>query len=311
MNPVTAQRAVPMMFGGGVRLEWISPIDATFDHVTILRKPTNTISGPTDPSATVVYIGKGDVCTPYRTIARPIDGVTPARYRQIFDTMNIGYSLTYYYAIYAMDSGGIAISVAASMPAIMPSVSVFEELDVLQVLIDYINAYMNAQIVGQSLSLRSGQTINVLNGPPLIDNATWPMVSVHLDDDHPSEFSLADSIGADDVTGDTTIHRRGYMSDASISVVGWTDNPDVRKSLYRNLKGSLISVRQLLENLGFMNIVVSGRYAEDFESYGMPLFFALFTIKGNLVTSVREVPTEGIIKTIEEEIPTLSVIAII
>ncbi|MDO8357315.1 MAG: hypothetical protein Q7U76_13070 [Nitrospirota bacterium] len=308
MNPVTVQQATPFAFGGAVSLAWINPLDLTYDHVKILRKTTDTISGPTDPSAIVIYTGSGNVCAPYRGIFMPVDDVTLARYRKVLDVVTVGYGTTYYYAIFACNLDETDISVAALIQARTPNVSAFEEIDILQLLIDYINPYMNAQIVADSLALRDGQTINVLNGPPLLDCATWPMVSVHLDDDHPSDFSIGDVVGTDDVTGDAVLHRRGYMSDASISVVGWTDNPDVRKSLYRNLKGCLISVRQLLEQLGFMNIVVSGRYAEDFESYGLPLFFALFTIKGNLVTSVREVPSEGVIATIDLQVPVLSAI---
>lgn len=311
MDPVKAQKASAFSLGGAVRLQWINPTTAGFDHVKILRKLTNTFSGPNDQSATVVYLGLGDLCQPYRNIFQPVDGVTPAQYRQILDTTDIGYNITYYYAIYALDAGEVSPSDAAAMSATTPHVSEFEEIDILQTLLDYINPYMNAQIVTQSLAIRPNQRINVLNGPPLLDNATWPMVSVHLDDDHPSDFSIGDIVGSNDTTGDTIVHRRGYMSDASISVVGWTDNPDVRKSMYRNLKGCLISARQLLENVGLMNVVLSGRYAEDFENYQMPLFFALFTIKGNMVTSVRSVPPEGIITEIDQTMTVLSEITTI
>ena len=249
---------------------WVSPMDADFDHVRILRKPTNNISGPTDPDATVVYVGAGILCAPYRNIYQPVDGITPGQYRQILDTVDLDYNTQYYYAIYAMDSGELSPSDPALVRATTPHVSAFEEIDILQTLIDYINPYMNAQIVTESLALRPSQRINVLNGPPLLESATWPMVSVHLDDDHPSEFAVGDIVGSNSPTGDGIVHRRGYMSDVSISVVGWTENPDVRKSLYRNLKGCLISVRQLLENVGLMNIVLSGRYAEDFDNYQMP-----------------------------------------
>ena len=295
MNGVSHSEARPFTYGGSVRLLWVNPTDVTYDHVVILRKSANTFTGIADPAATVVYRGTGKQAEEYRSVFLPGDVATSDLYRTILDSENIGWNVTLYYAIYATNFVESDVATAQIIAAELPQVSTFEELDVIGTLLTFINSYLNQQIATGAFLLPAGVTnIEIFDGPPLLDTAKFPVVSLHLDDDHPVGFAVGDNIGHMDDSGDNVIARRGFMSMVTIAVVGVTDNPEVRRHLFRYLKASLIAARQLLEQQGLLNMEVSGRYAEDFVNYDMPLYSAELILRGSIATSVMVTSQYGI-----------------
>jgi len=309
MNQVSHSEARPFTFGGAVRLLWVHPsaVSApTFDHVLILRKPTNTFTGPTDPAATVVLRGVGVQAAEYRSVFLPGDVATSDLYRTTLDDVS-GWATTLYYAIYAMNAAETDVSSAVILSAPLLPVSTVEELDLIGTLMPFLNSYLNQQIAVGMLLVPAGVTnIQVVDGPPMLDNITFPVVSLHLDDDHPVGFAIGDEIGHLDANGDTEVARRGLLSAVTVAVVGVTDNPEVRRHLYRSLKGALIASRQLLEQHGLMNMEVSGRYVEDFVNYDMPLFSAELILRGSVVSSVSVPPQEQAIGHIDIAIGVLT-----
>lgn len=299
MNPVASVEARPFTFGGSVRLLWINPTDAAYDHVIVLRKSSNSFSGPTDPSATVAYKGVGRQASEFRSVFLPDDVASSDLYRTILDDV-AGWNTTVYYAIYASNAAETVTAAAVVVAAALRPVSTFEELDVIGALIPFIGSYLNEQIATGALKVPNGVTaIDVVDGPPLLDGVQFPIVSLHLDADTPTSFAIGDNIGHLDDDGDNIVARRGFMSTVTIAIVGVTPNPEVRRFLYRSLKAALIAARELLEKHGLMNMEVSGRFTEDFINYDMPLFAAEMILRGAVATSVTVPPAEGIITEID------------
>lgn len=299
MNPIIEIEARPFQFGGAVRLLWVSPSDATFDHVLILRKATASFTGPTDPGATIVHRGVGKQAMEFRSVFLPDDIAASNLYRTVLDDGNDSWNAASYYAIYAMNASESDVSAAAIVSATMPPVSVVEELDLIGILMPFLSSYLKEQIRVGILPVQQGITdVTVFDGPPLLDAVKFPIVSLHLDDDHPIAFAIGDDIGYMDEAGDTVRPRRGFMSSVTIAIVGVTDNPEVRRYLYRSLKAALIAARQLLEQKGLLNMEVTGRYAEDFEHYDMALYSAELTLRGAVASSVSVPAQDNLIGTI-------------
>jgi len=307
MNQVNHAEVRPFTFGGAVRLLWVEPTDATYDHVVILRKASPTFSGINDVSATRIYSGVGQLAREYRSVFLPGDVASSNAYRTILDTLIAEWNQTTYYALYAANAAESDVSSAVVLAAVLPPVSTVEELDIIGTLLPFIASYLKAQIAVGMLALPQGMTeIQVIDGPPLIDTIRFPVVSLHLDDDHPTGFAIGDEIGHLDETGDDVVARRGLLSAVTVAVVGVTDNPEIRRALYRSLKACLIAGRQLLEQTGLVNMEVSGRYAEDFANYDMPLYSAELILRGTVSSAASVIPSEQIIRTIDVSIGALT-----
>lgn len=79
----------------------------------------------------------------------------------------------------------------------------------------------------------------------------------------------------------------GYLSLLSFSVAGWAaDNAEVRRLLYRTLKGLLMGARQLLAEVGVIKVELTGSHKEDTESYGMLMYSAEFNLRTWVVSRV-------------------------
>ena len=311
MNPITALEVRPFGYGGGVRLYWLNPTDATFHHVKILRKTVNSFSGPNDPAATVIYSGKGSQTAPHQLVFRPSPTIPEVRHRYTIDSKGVLWATPYYYAVYAMNAAENDVSAAVVKSGMTPDVSVFEEVDVIGLLLEYIGAYFKRQIAVQGLMMPAGITaIPVLDSPPLIETVKFPCVSIHLDTDAPEGYAIGDDLNQLSQDGDSPVYRRGYLASFTLAITGWTENPEIRRQLYRHLKGCLLSARQLLEANGVINTRLIGRYAEDFDGYNVPLFSAAFSLTGQLQASVRVVPVSSVIATITVNEPTLSPVAV-
>jgi|GEM_PF-5603228 len=287
MNPVGAFQVTPITFGGGVRVDWLNPTDAAYDHVIILRKLTNNIAGPTDPGATLVYTGPGWPNDEFRAIINPYPVTGETRYRWVMDTVGLAWATTYYYAIYAANLPETDLSAKISGKAVVPDAATFEEVDVIGVLMDYLPSYLARTIAQGALRVKTEvTTIPVTDGPPLLDNIAFPVVSLHLEQDATNNFGLGDRVGSAGQTGGI-VTRRGYLSSQNLKIIGWAgDNPEVRRSLYRAIKAALTAGRPTLGAYGVINPSLTGAYMEDFESYDMPMFFGVFTLSYTLPTCV-------------------------
>lgn len=296
MNPVTDFTLAPIVSGGGVWLYWLNPTDVEYDHVKILRVPgAGPITGQADAAATVILNGTGYATPEFRAVFRPVPPLQPGQARKILDTSILPNQL-YTYAVYAMDEDESEVSAQAAASLTAPDVMVLDEPDVVGLLLNFLKTGLARGLATNALKIAKATAdaiteLDVVEGPPLIDQVTKPCVSVHLDDDAPSDYVLGDMvdqvIGGDQLGG----NGLGYLSALSITVGGWAwDNPEVRRSLYRALKGLLMAARGLLIDAGAEKVELSGGYREDFETYDSPMFFCEFRVKAWVISRVRYVP---------------------
>ncbi len=304
MTPVTDLTLESIQAGGGVWVRWITPEDVDFDHVRILRVlGAGPITGPTDPAATIIFEGRGSLTHDFRPIFRPDPALATGRARQILDLLVVPTQL-YTYAVYAANDDATVFSPASVEALTTPDIPVLVEPDVHQLLMDYIDHGLARALASKALKIpknMAGQisALSVVSALPRLDDTTWPVVSVHLDDDSPSDYALGDVVQAYDLTEGVSLPHLGYLSLLSFSIGGWAaDNPVVQRSLYRILKGLLMGARQLLTECGVLKLELTGGYREDMQSYDMPMYSAEFQMKAWVVSRV-EYPRPATIEDID------------
>lgn len=294
MNPVTHLQIESILTGGGVFIRWLNPLDVAFDHVKILRVAgAGPITGSADPSATVILSGMGTAIHEYRAVFRPDPPVQKGQVRQFLD-LAVEPNQTYTYAIYAANAGETEISAQAAQTVIVADIVALDEPDIVGLLIPFLKNGLARALVTGALQIPKKTAdrvteLPVLEGPPRLEGLTFPCVSIHLDDDSPSDYVVGDI--TDHVLDTATLGANGlgYFSVQTLTIAGWAQGPEVRRSLYRGLKGILMASRRLLAATGVEKAEFSGSYKEDFESHDFPMFFCEFRMRVWVLSRVEYV----------------------
>lgn len=291
MNPVLDLEVYPFPSGGGVSINWLNPTSSDYDHVRVLRvEGAGPIAGPMDPSATVLLVGTGDAVEEYRSTFLPAPALVPGQARRLLDS-NTHPRKTYTYAVFAANAAETDISDGVSRTVVAQDIAILYEADLIDTLITYLR-------LGLSRALESGvlkipkkiadqvSELTVVEGPPRIDAVTFPCVSIQLDDDSPADFFIGDAVDAVNQEDGESAYGVGYFSLQSISIAGWAaDNPEVRRSLYRTIKGLLIASRQFLGEAG-IKTEFSGSFKQDFNTYEFPMYYGEFRLRAWVLSRV-------------------------
>ena len=294
MNSIAHLQIESILTGGGVLVRWLNPLDVAFDHVKILRVTgSGPITGSADPTATVVLSGKGTAINEYRAVFRPDPPLQKGQARQFFD-LTVEPNQLYTYAIYAANAGETDISAQVSQTVTVADIVALDEPDIVGLLLPFLRAGMARALVTGSLKIpkKTADQITalpVVEGPPRLEALTFPCVSIHLDDDSPSDYvvgDVTDSLAAANTLG---VNGLGYFSVQTITVAGWAQGPEIRRSLYRTLKGLLMAARRLLAAAGVEKSEFSGSYREEFEAYDFDLFFCEFRMRVWVLSRVEYV----------------------
>ena len=312
MNPVLGLESAVLTFGGGVRLYWINPDDLTFNKVKILRKTTNTFSGPNDTTAKVVYENGRGMISPAQRPLFVINGdLDHTRFREAFDHADLAWNQTYYYAIYAMDAGASDVSTAVIVSVTLPEFPTFEDVDLLDELRAFLRGFFKQAIASHVLPVRAAITgLEISEGPPRRDQTQFPCISLHLAKKHPIQFVLGDILDTLDDAGEHPVRRQGCITEIDVEIVGWAgDNPETRHFLHRVLEAAMLAIKPLLSELGFSQLSWSGSYEEDIscERYDIPMFWSAWRFRANQATTLRRPVTEPSLSDIQVTPPALTV----
>lgn len=291
MNPVMDLEVYAMPHGGGVVVNWLTPLEGTYHHIRLLRvEGSGPIAGPNDPSATLLLVGTGDAVEEYRSNFLPIPVLVPGQARRFLDATAYP-KTTYTYAIYAADAGEADVSQGVSRTIESQDIAILYEADLIEILMTYLKLGLGRALASGALKIPKKiadqvSEIMVIEGPPRIDAVTFPCVSVHLDDDSPSDFFIGDVVDAvNQGTGESS-YGVGYFSLQTFSIAGWAaDNPEVRRSLYRVMKGLMMASRQFLGEAG-IKTEMSGSFKEDFNTYDFPMYFGEFRLRAWVLSRV-------------------------
>jgi hypothetical protein len=260
----------PLFSGNAVRLYTALPVGATYTR--ILRKTSDTFSGPTDVTATVVNPGfAGDSLVDHGVI----NGTT--YFWHAWDRVGPGW----------VDGG-------ASLSAVPATSYLDDTLDPQELLRDRIQLGINAEIARDALMPPSG-SVQVTTAPfALPDGITFPTVSVHLESTGPAERAVGDEIeDFHDPVSDEYIGTEGWMSRWSMTVAGVSLNPDERITLRKVLRRIVQANLEVFADAGMLLIEFQQTDSEQFSENGAPLYFTNGAFSCVAPAFVRE--TEGLL----------------
>ena len=272
MNPVTNVAGFAHQAGSAARIDFAPPAGAA--GVRVLRRVGTNPTGPTDAAAAMVLDG-------------PPSQVVDDTQSYVVD-VDLANGTDYRYALYAFDENRVYS--APALVAVTPALaSVFDESDSKAVLMARVERTMADLIAGGGFTFRSGVDVKVYSAYPLLDTAKFPCVSVHRDGDADGDRFIGDLAGEHvDESGHWTDH--GRYSTQRFTVIGWAHDPDERDVLYRLIKAALRLNLHLFHEAGLENVTASGSDAEDFITFDVPMFYAVFEVS----CEVRGIARRGV-----------------
>lgn len=163
----------------------------------------------------------------------------------IMDTLGLGNGVEVFYQVeYRMPGGTTQFSnVSHATPQ-----ATYEDYttDTLELLRDRLEAGLMEEVKRGVLVNELGY-IQVLTAPPsLQNNLAFPLVTLLLESESPSERSINDVIDDEDFDDDSGEHgmwveQHGWIANVNISITGWSLNPTERISLRKALRRVLIA----------------------------------------------------------------------
>lgn len=217
----------------------------------LIRKTTDDFTGHDDVGAVVVYAGKSE--------------------KVLLDWSGVFNGFPYFYRLYCFVDGSWISSDSASATASATAESL--SVDVRAIVRDRIDAGLQAEISSGNLTNKFNR-IQVLNAPPVYTNVTWPVVSVHLENDSAEARAIGEVFGADSFDDDLDLWEdsEGWLSRWSLTIVGWSLNPDERIVLSQAIKKIIIGNLPVFDDAGMLQVDFSQRDVDDFVQYDAPVY---------------------------------------
>ena len=263
---MSIQTVTPLPIGNAVRIGWEVPDGAL--KTRLLRKTAATFTGPTD--GTVVYEG-------------PLSSAV--------DTGVLN-GTTYWYAAYFWD--GVVWEGSTPADAIPAATYVDDSLDALSVVRDRLAAGLKVEVSRGDLRHETG-AVPVLTAPPVFQDTRWPVVTVHMQSETDGERFLGETFAVDVHNAPVWDEREGWLARVTLQVIGWSLNPDERIALRKAIRRVIVGNLSVFDASGMDQIGVQMSDAEDFESYGAPVYQAMCTI-----TCLAPVSVGGSVAQIED-----------
>ncbi|HED34951.1 MAG TPA: hypothetical protein ENJ08_12200 [Gammaproteobacteria bacterium] len=187
------------------------------------------------------------------------------------DSKKLVNGIRYYYRVYYSD--GFRWIATESVSAIPESTYRADDNDVLSFVRERLQLGLVQAIIDKQLFPNSGK-IAVLNAPPQFENAAFPVVTIHIDKDAPAERFLGESLYEDQIelTGDTWIETEGWLAQWSLSIIGWSMNPDERIALRNAIKRILLINLPVFDAWGMDQVSFDFSDSEDLNSYPAPIY---------------------------------------
>ncbi len=255
-------RIQPLAAGNALRIFLEVPAAAL--KMRLLRKVSDTFSGPDDFEALVVTSDLSSA---------PLD-VT---------SLSNG-TLYHYRAYYFVNGVWVASQTVSGTPA-----ATYEDQggDVLSLLRDRIDFGLQAEVQRGTLSHDEGH-IRVLTAPPIFEEIVWPLVTVHLQNESPSERGVGEVFGIDsfDVEDGNWDESEGWLAGVQIIVMGWSLNPDERIELRKALRRIVVANLPVFDDAGIVEVQFAQQDTEDFGSYGAPVYQTMCTFSCTAPVSV-------------------------
>lgn len=218
----------PLHIGNALRL-FLEPPAAAL-RWKVLRKGSDTFTGPDDASALVAFDGDERVFVD----AQALQNDVAAFYKP------------YYFDGSAWSEGPTAHGTPAAD---------YEEFttDVMQVVRDRLEAGLKVECDRGNFQPELGY-IQVYAAAPLMDNnLRFPLVTVHLESEDPDQRMLGDNISGDtfDQVGFDWNESEGWWANVTLTIIGWSTNADERAELRRAIRRLIIGNMPVFDAHGF------------------------------------------------------------
>lgn len=237
--------------GNAVRFVVRPPSDVT--SFRLLRRTTGSFTGHDDAGAVVVA-------------DRPIED-WERRNLTVVDRFGLANGTPYNYRIY-YDADNARYEDTAATPA-----ADYQDgsQDVLALLMERLRLGLVVE-VGRGTLLPKTGSVGVQNAPPLWDATPLPVVTIHLANAAMEDRGLGEILGPDVETETEYFDGEGSLARVSITVVGWSLNPDERIVLRRAIRRILNANLPVFEDAGMALVDWSQRDQEDMQSYNVPVY---------------------------------------
>lgn len=215
----------PIAVGNALRLFIEPPAGAT--KWRVLRKGSNTITGPDDPSALNVY--EGDL-------------------KNFVDAASLQNEvMAFYTPFYWINGAWVAGQGNSATPA-----AIYEDqsTDVVAFLRERLEAGLLVEVERGNFQTELGY-IQVYTAPPSLEqNLKFPCVTVELDSEQRGKSGIGEDIGSDEDDEES----EGWLEDVSVSMVAWSLNPLERIELRKALRRLLLANLPVLDDHGIQQV---------------------------------------------------------
>lgn len=160
--------------------------------------------------------------------------------------------------------------------------------DPLEKVRERLEAGLRVEVVEGHLKATAG-LVPCFTAPPAYDGTNFPIMTVHMDNDAPSQRGIGEIVMVD-VQDDDGMWREaeGWLSTVRLKIVGWMpQNADVRNKLRLATKMVLVGNLPVFAAAGMDQVEFSQADVEDMESYAVPMYQTITTLTCNAVYLVE------------------------
>ena len=245
---------VPLAVGNALQIFLEPPTDAI--NWRLLRNESGTFIDQNDPAAVCLYGGNDLTC--------------------VMDSHCLVNGTSYCYCVFYFDGTDWTPSAMASATA--GSTYADQSVDVLSVVRDRLDCGLQNEVLLGNLSPSSG-VIAVLNAPPIFEETSWPVVTVHVTSDGSGERGLGELVFPDEFNPVSTqwSEAQGWLARVQLAIVGWSKNPDERIALRKALRKIVIGNLDVFDSAGMIQIDFSQQDIDELSSYPAPLYQSMCT----------------------------------
>ncbi|MEX3764467.1 hypothetical protein [Paraburkholderia phenoliruptrix] len=234
----------PLPIGNALKVFLVPPAGALAWRV--LRKDSNTFTDQNDAGAYVAFDGSD---------------------KYFVDASFLQNEVQYFYCAFYFD--GTNWTASAPVSATCHATYQDQSSDALTLLRDRLEAGFAVEVARGVFSPASGG-IAVLTAPPQVETMQWPVISVHLTSEQPTERLIGELYVEDYF--DSEIGKwneaEGWLANVQIAVIAWTQNPDERIALRQALRRIVIGNLPVFDAAGLTQIdfsvqdvdAISGEY---------------------------------------------------
>lgn len=145
---------------------------------------------------------------------------------------------------------------------------------------------LEAEVAGGLLGHTEG-FIPVMIGYPAYESVRFPVVTVILEERRPQERGVGEIISQDLWDGSVWSELEGWFDRSTLQIGVWAFNHSERRRLRDSVQRALMLNMPVMASVGYDQIEISERDAQDFESYSAPVFQTLFSLSALHSSVVR------------------------